>query len=375
MDFFDSISLPFRLWQFTCLSPYSLKSQKNRSQPSNIFRNSIITAIVIQLLIIILCVIFFSEIVSPKLNQTIKVLDGLIMWLAQLTALVIFLESYGKWRIQRNFFHKINSIDFLMEFKIGIRANYVGKKKNSARHMIGWLILIAANFLTIFVIMSIAYDISYRWWAVFYASYVICSMRYHQITMCVDVIHCRFQVLNHFINHHLRMDNQNGDEVNSKRRPMFNVTETLLDNAVSATVINESKQNKSDSVYEKLHHLRRVCRLLSSANHNINEAFKYSIPLIIVNDFLQILINWYWILRILLRIGYHEFRIYRLIPPLFWSLMNFKHVVLLSATCHYATDEVSFGFRLRIFFTMLICVFNEISGKKFGRSSAKHGFS
>lgn len=124
---------------------------------------------------------------------------------------------------------------------------------------------------------------------------------------------------------------------------MFNVAEMRTD-----SVLSEPNQNKSDSIYEKLHHLRRVCRLLSSANRNINEAFKYSIPLIIVNDFLQILINWYWILRILLR---PDIRVFHLIPPLFWSMLNFNHVVSLSAACHYATDEASFlRFSIRIRF-------------------------
>lgn len=347
MDFFDSISRPFHLWQFICLSPYDLKSQKIRSHPSSFYRNSIITAIVIQLLTVILCVIFFDKIVPPGLKQTIKVLDALTMVLAQLTALVIFLESFRKRRIQRNFFHKINSIDFIMEFKIGARPNYVEKKKIMARRMIGWLILIAVNFLTNFIVLSIAFDIAYRWWAIFFASYFICSLRYHQITTCVDVIHCRYQLLNDFINH-LTADSNNqddggGNSVNTRRLTMFNVAEMRTD-----SVLGEPNQNKSDSIYEKLHHLRRVCRLLSSANRNINEAFKYSIPLIIVNDFLQILINWYWILRILLR---PDIRVFHLIPPLFWSMLNFNHVVSLSAACHYATDEASFlRFSIRIRF-------------------------
>lgn len=145
-----------------------------------------------------------------------------------------------------------------------------------------------------------------------------------------------------------------------------------MDNDSMAMISNELNQMKSNSIYEKLHHLRRVCRLLSSASHNINEAYKYSIPLIIVNDFLQILINWYWILRILLE---PKIRFFHLIPPLCWSLLNFHHVVTLSATCHYATDEV----RWRLFCTEK-CIhfsafYDKISGKKFSWSFAMHGFS
>lgn len=335
MDFFASIALPFRLWQFTCVSPFDLKSQQNQSEPSSFHRNCTISVIILQLLTVILCGIFFNDIVSPQLKQTIRVLDGLTIILAQFAALVIFWESFSKRQVQRIFFHKINSIDFLMEFKIGVRPNYERKKKTNARRMFAWLIVFATSFITNFVILSISFDIAHRWWAIFCVSYFVCSLRYHQITTCVDVIHCRYQLLNQFINQ-LKMDKQNhdGDDNVKSRRPMFNVSEILTDNAPATMV------NSSESIYEKLHHLRRVCRLLSSANHNINEAFQFSIPLIIVNDFLQILINWFWILRILLK---SNIRLFYLIPPLSWTIVNFIHVVSLSATCHHTTEEVTFS--------------------------------
>lgn len=331
MDSFASIALPFHLWQITCLSPYDLKSQQNQFDSTNFHRNSTIVVIILQLLTVILCGISFNDIISPDLKQTIRVLDGLTLILAQFAALIIFWESFSKRQVQRNFFQKISSIDFLLEFKIGVRPNYEQKKKTNARRMFGWLVVLAAIFITNFVIMSIAYDIAYRWWAIFCVSYFVCSLRYHQITTCVDVIHCRYQLLNQFINQ-LKMDKQNhdGDDFKKSERPMFS-TEILTDNAPVTMV------DSPDSIYEKLHHLRRVCRLLSSANHNINEAFQFSIPLIIVNDFLQILINWFWILRILLR---SNIRLFHLIPPLFWTIINFIHVVSLSATCHQTTEEV-----------------------------------
>lgn len=341
MDCFDSISLPFRLWQITCLSPYVLKSQQPKSHPTRVRRNCSIFAIVGEAMTIVLCIIFLDKIVNPALKQAVKVLDSLTMFLMQLTALVILWESYRKRRLQQNFFNKISSIDFLMEFKMGIRLNHADKKKSIAKRMIGWLLLNVAVFTTDFVILSMAFDIAYRWWAIFFASYFICSLRYHQIATCVDVIHYRYQLLNQFINNHLRLndcdDGEGGVHVHSTPTVVLDAVETRLDTDPVTLISSHRNGNQLDSVYERLHHLRRVCRLLSSANHNMNEAFQYSIPLIIVNDFLQILINWYWILRILLQ---SNIRIYFLIPPLFWTLMNFTHVISLSASCHHATEQV-----------------------------------
>lgn len=345
MEFFNSISLPFRLWQMTCLSPFALKSQQNKSDPakSNFNRNYSIIVIAAELISIILCLIFFNKIVNPKLTPVIKALDGLTMVLMQMTALVIFWESFRKYRLQQNFFHKISSVDFLMEFKIGIRPNYVQKRKSNTKRMLGWLILNAIIFVTNLVILWIAYDIAYRWWTVFFASYFFCSLRYYQISTCVDVINYRYQLLNQVINH-LSLDNQDdnrGDENNEfdihARQSVFDVVEMHLDKYSMTLATDKRNENRYDLIYEKLHHLRRVCRLLSSANHNINEAFQFSIPLIIANDFLQLIINSFWILRILLEPSTRQFY---LIPPLSWSVMNFTHIVSLAAACHHATEEV-----------------------------------
>lgn len=247
-------------------------------------------------------------------------------------------------RIQQNFFHKINSIDFLLEYKMGIRPNYAQKEKSNAKLMIGWVILNAIIFTTNVVILDIAYDIAYRWWIIFFASYFFCSFRYHQITTCVDVINYRYELLNRFINHLSLNDNDDvGDDVNNNgndvhtKQSVFDVIETRLDNYSVTMISNKRNENRFDLIYEKLHHLRRVCRLLSSANHNINEAFQFSMPLIIANDFLQVIINWYWILRVLLQ---PNIRLFKLIPPLSWTLMNFAHIVSISAACHHATEEV-----------------------------------
>lgn len=349
MHFFNSLSLAFHVWQFSCLSPFHLRLQQqhqHRSHSTNFYRNCSYIAIASALVIIILCCIFVNEIIfSSEYKQTVKVLDGMTMWLAQFTALVIFYESYSKRRMQRNFFYKINSIDFLMEYQIGIRPNYAKQKKTIRRQTMRWLILYAIVFITNLVIMYIAFENTTRWWVVFFGPYFICSLRYYQITTCVDMIHCRYQQLNHFIDH-LRTTaaaavaaaDANDDGKVHEAQQISNFTKMPM-NCAPVTMISShhNNRNKSGSIYEKLHHLRRVCRLLSSSNHNINEAFQYSILLIIINDFLHILINSFWTIRILLR---PNIRYFYMIPPLLWASVNFNHIISLSAACHHATEEV-----------------------------------
>lgn len=330
MDFFDSFSVAFRMWQFTCLSPFSLRKHKIKSIPKNIHRIYSFSIIAIQVLVIILSLAFLKHIIFIETPQTIRTVDTLVMLLLQLTAGIIFYESYTKRFVQIDFLRKINSIDFIFEYKIGISQKYEKQKQNNIFRLCRWLILDLVIFVTIFVAIWYAYVITYRWWTILYASFFICSLRYYQITTFVDIIHSRYCQINQFINK-LRPDEDEHKNINVE------LVKTLQN-------LRRTDQScKSGSIYEKLRDLRRVCRSLSSANYCINEMFQWSIPLIIINDFLHILINAYWILRLLLE---PKARAFRLIPPSFWMFINLNHVISLSAVCHRATHEVFFGIRL-----------------------------
>lgn len=324
IDLIESLSVPLRLWQLFCLSPFNLKTDDKKSLSSNFYRNFSVSAIAIQVLKIIFSCIFLQHIISSKLPKNVQTLDILTMVLVQLTTLVILWESYSKRNVQMDFLRQMNSIDFILEYKIGIKPNYITRKKTHIQRLLFWLIINIVIFIINFVILFIAFDISYRFWIVYYASFVFCSLRYCQITTYVDIIYYRYDQINRFI---------------TNLRP-FNDKCTNANNELIKTLKNVRNllyKSKSCSIYEKMFDVRRVCRLLSSANNNINEMFQYSIPLIIVNDFLLILINSYWVLRILLK---PNVRIFFLFPPLFWAFLNFSHVVSLANVCHYATQEV-----------------------------------
>lgn len=339
IDFFESLSVPLHLWRFICLSPFNLKTDGNKSLSPNFYRNFSVSAIVIQVLVIILSFIFLQHIISPALPKNVRTLDILTIILTQLTTLVIFWESYRKRNVQMDFLRQINSIDFILEYKIGIKPDYTKRKTTNIHRLIRWLIIDIVIFIVNFVILFIAFDISYRYWTIYYASFVFGSLRYHQITTYVDIIYYRYDQINRFINN-LRPFDDNGLNANNELVKTLEHVRNLL------------HKYKSGSIYEKVRDIRQVCRLLSSANNNINEMFQYSIPLIIVHDFLLILINSYWILRILIK---PNVRIFFLFPPLFWNFLNFCHVVSLANVCHHATEEVLFIYQayfLYVFWTM-----------------------
>lgn len=324
MDFFESLSVAFYLFQTLCLSPFSLKNHKMKCISKNIHRISSFSAMAVQVLQIILSLVFIQHIVKPDLPPTIKMLDTITMVLIQSTALLIFWESYHKRFVQMDFLQKINSIDFILEYKIGINPNYANRRKTNIIRLLRWMTIDVSIFITNFVLIYIFYPIAYRWWAILSVPAFIYSMRYYQITTFVDIINHRYYQINQFIGN-LNSHDRNEDNFNVDLVKTLNNVRTIF------------QKYKSGRIYEKLNDLRRVCRLLGSANQSINDMFQYSIPLIIVNDFSQLLTNCFWVLRIFLE---NKSPLEHAIPPLLWAVWNFHHFISLSTCAHYAAQEV-----------------------------------
>lgn len=323
MDFFDSISVSFYLWQLICLSPFRLRNNQMNSNSNNSYRMFSLVVILIQVLAILFCATFLNHIVYAKLPQVIQTLDTTILFLAQLTALIIFIESYKKRFVQTDFLRTINTIDFILEYKIGIQLNYSRRKRANIKRLFRWLILNFLVFIINLVLLYNLYQIAYRWWIVIYASFFICSLRYHQISSYVDIIDYRYHQINRYLNG-LQFVEENHNKFN------MDLTKTL-------NVHTIFQKYKTKCIDDKLNDLQRVCLLLNAANRSINEMFQWSFPLILVSDFLQTIINSYWSLRIIFSA---EIKLKHLISPLLWTLLNMNHFISLAFVCHRATAEV-----------------------------------
>lgn len=324
MEFFDSISVAFRIFQCVCLSPFNLKNANSNVMSQNMRRVFSLAVISIQLLVMVLCLIFVDQFVYRKRAKQIKIVDTMTMALVQFTALVIFCESYKKRAIQNEFLHKINTIDFILEYKIGIILNYAKQKKIHEWRLIWWLIISLLIFIVNLVVAYSSFEILYRWWIIVYASFFICSLRCFQIIVYAQIICDRYCQLNKYINS-LPSHGANHQNVNFNHEQTINNVCTIF------------KSTNSTSDHEQLFDLQKICRLLSEANRCVNEMFRWSIPLVVVNDFVHIIVNFYWILRVILsRKAPFKF----LITPLLWSFLNLNNVIWLSSVCHFATKEV-----------------------------------
>lgn len=332
MDFFDSIRVSMRVCQLICLSPFSLKTHQNDSSTSNSVRKVFAFVIIlVQFLVVIFSIVFNPMIVNPKLSRTIRTFDCAVLTLIQLNALVIFIESYAKRSTEIDFLQKINTIDFILEFKIGIHLNYVEQQFCHIKRLVRWLVI----DVTVFIVnVTIFYNFSpenmYMWWTILFLSFSVCSIRYCQMVSYVYLIQYRYFRINEFIDK-FDLFGQNIDVFNID---LATAIQSLNDNShYDGRIYNYT----SKVVYQKLVDLRRVYRLISSASQNINHMFQWSISSNITNDVLHILINSYWILRLLIE-GYKGIA-YMIIPGL-WTLVNINHLISLSSLCHHASSEV-----------------------------------
>lgn len=323
MDFFQSLSVIFRIWQVFCLSPFSLKNNNQRETVSApIFKIFSVTMITFQALVIILSLTFVRYILYDGSNQIIRTFDVITMSLAQLTALVIFSDSYQQRYTQMEILRKMNSIDFILKFKIGVTTDYTVRRKTNINRMLRTMILNVSVFIVNLLVMKT--DV-YLWWIILYPSFFICSLRYLQIITYVDIVHHRCIQINRFIN--------NCQKSKGKRESFFDFTKI-------ETVFTLTQKCKSKCIEEKITDLRRVFRLMASVNRSLNQIFKWSIPLIIVNDFLHIMVNSYWFLVILL---FQADSLIYLIGLFAWTSINAYHLLSLSSACQHAVQEVSFN--------------------------------
>lgn len=320
MHLFDTLSITCRVWQIIGLSPFSLTNHQMSfvSKTSNqIFSFILIT---VHTLSIVPCQIFEKYIIDSTIPSYVHIVGTLILAFIQLTILVIFVESYKNRCVQMDFLQKVSTIDFILEYKIGIKLNYIDQKRLNIQRLLRWLILDVLIFMTNLMLLYCWYASLYRWAIIIYASLFVCSMRYHQITTYIHIIRHRFQQINETIQT-LRLQQENTSNINIELVRTLENVRTI--------------SHKTGSVYEKIRNLRSVCRLLNSANQSINEMFQWSIPLIITNDFFHINLVTFWFIRIILLKS-----IRNTILPLFWASISFGHLISISSACHGTTEEV-----------------------------------
>lgn len=147
------------------------------------------------------------------------------------------------------------------------------------------------------------------------------------MALLVDSLYQRYFVLNEFV------DNADRDEIHIlSMRTNFG---RLLDE------INRThKQQKTEHNIgcHELYSMRRVCTLLYTASHTINNLFRWTLPLCIFSDFIHFLFDVFHVLDVLMA---NQSNWVTLITPIIRILMVGFHIIFFLSDCNDCEEEAT----------------------------------
>lgn len=331
MSFEDTISIPFRFWQATFITSFSIDRIPN-----------IMPLIYHKIIFMILNIIFIGmhviEITIYIIQESATILDSWIL-VTYPICLVIYaatieinwLEAYYKRHDQQDLLLHFNRVDVILEHQIGIKIDYVAERRIHTRRLF--------RFLTSNVIFVMAVIYCTFWMDEFYSDwifithvllYVVISLRIHQYTTIILVIERRYRLLNKCIQMVYATD-------------LFQLRKTLTDNSglilIDGIIFNATSflLGRPLNKYRFISYVRNASHLLYIANRKLNRLFVLSLSIITIFEFTDLfLINYFqfeWVGRTGLLAAFF-FVVARNIP-------HQNNIISMANSCERAIAEVS----------------------------------
>lgn len=278
MNFFDSISYPFRIWQISCLSPFTL-IQTIDIIPKKIQTPYFVTvAIVVFVNALIMC---GSEIYMYK--------DSLDLWFSiwgtstisikSITATIILLDSFHKRNNQNKLFLQFNAIDSILKHQLGIEIDYARQSQGHKNRLIRWMGFNIFCLIIAFITDIIHDSISYVELICYPPLVLFITLRVCQFTIIVDIIGERYRLLNEYINE------MNWNGMHGKGGWEELIEFVGCPNEVNCIRIEE--QFQSIDKFQLLQQLRDVSQLLHETNQQIHDIFSMSFAMSCFNSFID----------------------------------------------------------------------------------------
>ncbi|XP_055305768.1 putative gustatory receptor 2a [Sitodiplosis mosellana] len=152
-------------------------------------------------------------------------------------------------------------------------------------------------------------------------------MRYQQFVAYVNLLRDRYVAINEYVSH-LTLHKHEDSKYLEKPAKRY-----------SAQNWKPSWHRITDHepliVMNKLKHLQRTQRLMVEANKTLRHLFSWSMLLNVANDFLNVLINFYWLILNIIDVDSKL----QLIGVMSWGFFNIAMLILVSKACHFACYE------------------------------------
>lgn len=332
IDFVKALLPIFRVYQLNGFSPFSVPP----------FPRSFLTESRAQVQIenhrwsryakFLCCVLFISVIsslftdstyVEDTTSRMLNYMSFLMVLSSRSLSMVIVIESLVGAREQMSFLGSLESIDRMLQQKLGQIVEQVKTRSNTTIWLIIWVVKIAA--LQIFVVLTskILQEKGMKkfWWLLFMFPTISSSIRYFQLIHYIELVGLRFSAFNeHLIN---LCDKAEGANTNSIISIQFNKFDDKRDRKLIDQII------LSRIIYNRLW---EACGAL-------NHSFRWTLLLSVGSSFVIIVVNLYRSFVFLLTTKSQN-TVDDIIMFFVWAMFHILYLMMISKAAAEAIDEV-----------------------------------
>lgn len=205
-----------------------------------------------------------------------------------MTSISTVFESCLKRSQQIKFLQKIDQIDAILNTNLLIYSKYKHQQKRNFLKLIAWFVMFLLLQISVVVATIIADMKAFLvYWTLYTIPLFVCMMRYQQFIAYVNLVYDRFVAINECIVHLTASDSENSNHMKK---------------SVTKYSAPDRKPNwhrlsdfKTLLVMKKLKHLQWAHRLIVEVNKNLCHLFSWPMLLNVSKDFLNVLINSYWV--------------------------------------------------------------------------------
>lgn len=315
MDFFHSIPLSFHIWPVFCMQIPRFFALKK--------------SCVNVLVVLFIFVLLLHALTLKTAANLIELFDRyLIFYLPLLIIIVILVESSLKAKALEEFALQTTCIDKIMQRSLNIDTKHDVEKRDKHWRFLRWSLismLLVANLFN-WLYQRRATDASkflfiYEFFVginlVLGPLIIVIQLHFYRVVTFVDTVRRRYHLINDCITSLHSVDEGEFLERADEIRDFLN----------------------SSQSFEKLLIIRRVCRLLYSASHSINDLFGWSLFLCIFLNFLCLTVFVYAMLC-----NNFDGNFYMLMSLLIPQLNN---MISLATVCEFTKFEVIFVSKLQ----------------------------
>lgn len=239
--------------------------------------------------------------------------------------IIILIESLIKRDSQIIFFENVRNADAILTKKLSPDMEYDRNKRvNNIQTGLWHFMFVASNLTQIacWIIVDQSHAI-YYWTFCLIPSYIV-TLRYFQMTTYVNVTRVRFEIINKMIKSYYVLE------------PTNKMKETL-----NKKIDEQSTEVEKYLIFKNLIHLRQTYIFLYDATEIVNDLFRWSVPLMVAKDFIDLLICVYWSFLWILYPSLISLHL--TVVAMAVIAMHVFHIVSISNDCHYTVEEVRIG--------------------------------